>query len=1063
MSERKREVEWQRVEEEERKRGEGREESSPHNGGAVMSSSASSVCTDFDHRKVVSLSSIISDDKSPKGSVDAPILGLVNFLNSQADYYTTSSCSGRISLYQHNPNSSKGGSWLFIEHGPISSHHFLPIQSLVAQGSGGLVIFRFEPFILSVACRNLSAAMKLLSLALSCGYRESGIVSFPVENDRENKPIMLSIRSALRIEAPLANHHKLFINDSSYFPHLIQQANQKWQRNLEKFSEFHEKLQEMLRQNSENSEDRKEQKSGASFDCLAVEKDYCRYVVIACKALDYNDVKRKSMRHAKQQLLPVNDKAVQQINTAITGLRDAAAISNAIKQLLNLQQQLPAESLIELSCSPSCSAKQTQLQPQHRLITNLTQLLSQSPEFQSLASAAGINNMNQFVEAELPSKWELFEDLLILPSTALRHEIWRKCSTALQGQLYEAIVQSFPHGSVRRLAQQRAISPGDILRSNQLSMLSSDERGGAVHHKENGVIYAFDVTRCMFSSGNISEKQRFIQLIQPEEVIVDFYAGIGYWALGALKHTQLKHYYALEWNKHSVAALKNSIELNDIAVDRISIIEGDNRDAKLLPLLQNRADRVVLGLLPSSEPSWPLAINAIKATGGIIHCHANVQHNKIQEWADSTVIQFQRLLATQPDEQKRLLVVSLAHLEKVKSYAPKIWHVVLDLALQPQKHATNITAAAAVQHNIPIGELYNYPNSVPVFGSASVQQFLDFVASTNQPAVIRNCNLGDLTEFSLLGLLSAAECDLSRLVSVHICPDEAMDFTHKNYIFRTMKLKELLERMKVREEKKSHQASSSNDSVSSITGDSYLISPSERYYLRSLGLNPRKEVSNFAAFLPGLSKHFFPPTQFLPANAHIFSSIFRLSSSALSLWTHYDISENFLCHLAGSKRVVFFPPNQANNLYISTAIDSSSSPVINIDQPDLLRFPLFSAAQQAASQVILVPGDVLFIPSLWFHNVRALDFSCSINLFWRDLAVEQYEAKDLYGNRDLMIGKNIVAAATNLKQLLDSTTLPSKYKDFYRNKALTIIQEQSNTQDNSNNNNDNTHSRIEYK
>lgn len=35
-------------------------------------------------------------DLSRKGSVDAPILDLVNFINAQPDFFTTSSCSGRI-------------------------------------------------------------------------------------------------------------------------------------------------------------------------------------------------------------------------------------------------------------------------------------------------------------------------------------------------------------------------------------------------------------------------------------------------------------------------------------------------------------------------------------------------------------------------------------------------------------------------------------------------------------------------------------------------------------------------------------------------------------------------------------------------------------------------------------------------------------------------------------------------------------------------------------------------------------------------------------------------------
>ena len=38
-------------------------------------------------------------DLSKKGSIDAPIVGLVECLNESEPYYTTSSCSGRILLY----------------------------------------------------------------------------------------------------------------------------------------------------------------------------------------------------------------------------------------------------------------------------------------------------------------------------------------------------------------------------------------------------------------------------------------------------------------------------------------------------------------------------------------------------------------------------------------------------------------------------------------------------------------------------------------------------------------------------------------------------------------------------------------------------------------------------------------------------------------------------------------------------------------------------------------------------------------------------------------------------
>ena len=46
-------------------------------------------------------------DRSRKGSVDAPIFELVNVLNKSNDLFTTSSCSGRICLYEHD---TAGGS-----------------------------------------------------------------------------------------------------------------------------------------------------------------------------------------------------------------------------------------------------------------------------------------------------------------------------------------------------------------------------------------------------------------------------------------------------------------------------------------------------------------------------------------------------------------------------------------------------------------------------------------------------------------------------------------------------------------------------------------------------------------------------------------------------------------------------------------------------------------------------------------------------------------------------------------------------------------------------------------
>ena len=61
-------------------------------------------------------------------------------------------------------------------------------------------------------------------------------------------------------------------------------------------------------------------------------------------------------------------------------------------------------------------------------------------------------------------------------------------------------------------------------------------KDGWVEHRENGILYCLDVTRCMFSSGNVTEKARMGRLAGCGETVVDLFAGIGYYTLPLLMH-----------------------------------------------------------------------------------------------------------------------------------------------------------------------------------------------------------------------------------------------------------------------------------------------------------------------------------------------------------------------------------------------------------------------------------------------------------------------------------------------------------------------------------------------
>ncbi|MCC5898584.1 MAG: cupin-like domain-containing protein [Phormidium sp. BM_Day4_Bin.17] len=107
---------------------------------------------------------------------------------------------------------------------------------------------------------------------------------------------------------------------------------------------------------------------------------------------------------------------------------------------------------------------------------------------------------------------------------------------------------------------------------------------------------------------------------------------------------------------------------------------------------------------------------------------------------------------------------------------------------------------------------------------------------------------------------------------------------------------------------------------------------------------------------------------------------------------HYDTFDGTLIQLAGQKRVVLFPPSQLSNLYPFPLIGHlhhglklrSWFSQVYPDKPDFEAFPGLEDAFKHRYEVILNPGDVLYLPVGWWHEVSALGegFVCSANRFW---------------------------------------------------------------------------------
>ena len=98
---------------------------------------------------------------------------------------------------------------------------------------------------------------------------------------------------------------------------------------------------------------------------------------------------------------------------------------------------------------------------------------------------------------------------------------------------------------------------------------------------------------------------------------------------------------------------------------------------------------------------------------------------------------------------------------------------------------------------------------------------------------------------------------------------------------------------------------------------------------------------------------------------------------------HYDGYHNFYAQLYGTKKFTLFKPTNWPGLYPYPFLHPSHAQAqVNLsDFEDVDRFPLVQKAQ--AVEVVLEPGDLLYMPPLWFHHVESLDVSISVNV-WTD-------------------------------------------------------------------------------
>ena len=136
------------------------------------------------------------------------------------------------------------------------------------------------------------------------------------------------------------------------------------------------------------------------------------------------------------------------------------------------------------------------------------------------------------------------------------------------------------------------------------------------------------MTKIMFSKGNLKERKILATFVKEGEIIVDMFAGIGYFSLPIGKHSNVKKIYSIEINPNSFKSLIENIKINHLE-EIIMPINGNCKE-EVLKLSNSgiRADRVIMGVFPAPIDYIKEALTLTKEEGSVYHFEGVVEKEK---------------------------------------------------------------------------------------------------------------------------------------------------------------------------------------------------------------------------------------------------------------------------------------------------------------------------------------------------------------------------------------------------------------------------------------------------
>ncbi len=110
---------------------------------------------------------------------------------------------------------------------------------------------------------------------------------------------------------------------------------------------------------------------------------------------------------------------------------------------------------------------------------------------------------------------------------------------------------------------------------------------------------------------------------------------------------------------------------------------------------------------------------------------------------------------------------------------------------------------------------------------------------------------------------------------------------------------------------------------------------------------------------------------------------------------HFDMKRNFISMLDGVKRVTLFPPEALPYIYpapLHKPVAGVTRSLVKLLDTNFDDHPRFASALKMAQVAVVVPGDTLHVPPLWWHHVESYGFNAMVNAWYEDIDAESRRA-----------------------------------------------------------------------